>query len=128
MRVLFFCLILFQTNCSKKTVLSDFDTSSSKSLNTLLETEVGKKYEQLFNESNSLLLAIRDKETSATQTNYIVVDIATLTIIKKGTFVPGYIKWKDKAALELLDAPGNLPQGKNLSDYTKIIQLSVQNQ
>jgi hypothetical protein len=123
MRFFVICLILF-THCSgrvtKATTSSESDTVR---LNKLLETEVGTKHSQSFNTSKTYLLAVSEKEVTEVMNRYVLIEVATQKIIKKGTFRPGYIKWRDDTSLELLNAPGTMPTGKNLSDYTELISI-----
>jgi cystathionine beta-lyase family protein involved in aluminum resistance len=111
--------------CAKSIKDSTATTSkTAQELNKTVETELGNRNTQVFNNSKSYLLAYREKELTETFTSYIIIETKTGEVTKKGTFVPGYIKWVDDHSLELLSAPGIIPQGRSLSDYKKIITLN----
>lgn len=130
MRSLFIsCLVLIVVSCAKKStnVALNVDADQYR-LNNVVISELDSTNQQFFNSNQSHLLAIQESRTASNRVNYIVIEISSLKIIKRGSFNPGYIKWKDETSLELLSAPGNIPKGKNLSDYITLITLSANNQ
>lgn len=123
MRLYIFCAFLFLSQCATRVNSVSTSTNPSTDTNKLLETEVGLRSTQVLNESQTYLLAVEEKEATAPMTRYVVVERVSQKILQKGSFRPGYIKWLNNTSLELLNAPGIIPEGKNLSDYIKVIQL-----
>lgn len=123
MRSYVFCAFLLFTQCAKQINSVSTSTNSTVRTNKLLEAEVSTNFTQVLNESKTYLLAVEEKEATATMIRYVVLDIASQKILKKGSFRSGHIKWRSNTSLELLNAPGMIPEGKDLSDYIEIIQL-----
>jgi hypothetical protein len=116
------CLTLLLVGCSRTTtrgrLAQDIDLAA---LNKIITQEIGESHEIDFNTSKTYLLAYREKEITETFTTYLVLNVSTRAIIKRGSFRPGYIKWKDASSIELLDAPGIIPDTKSLNDYKQTI-------
>ena len=123
MRLSLICLIFFLQCSGRVNKTTTSAESDSTSLNKLVENEVGVKYSQTLNTSKTYLLAVSEKEAIQEMKRYVLVEIASQKIVKKGTFRPGYIKWRDDTSLELLNVPGTIPIGKSLSDYTELITI-----
>jgi hypothetical protein len=124
MRVLLLCIFIIFTQCSKRVTDSKHSTIPDwNAINKIIEAEIGSNT-QILNESKSHVLAVHSKTPTETMNHYLIIDVTTTaTIVKKGSFNPGYIKWRDNTSLELLNVPGMIPAGKDLSDYIEIIQL-----
>lgn len=125
MRVILFCILIAYTQCSKR--VTENNTVSAPdwaALNETIEAEIGSNTQTL-NDTKSVVLAVHEKAPTEITNRYLVIDIATATILKKGSFRPGYIKWRNNNSLELLNVPGMIPEGRNLSDYIEIIQLPI---
>lgn len=125
MRSYIFCAFLLFTQCAKPSTSISTGLNSSVSTNKLLETEVSTNFTQVLNESKTYLLAVEGKVSTATLIRYVVLDVASQKVLKRGSFRPGYIKWRNNTSLELLNTPGMIPEGKNLVDYIEIIQLPL---
>jgi len=128
MRIALFCLTFLFIYCSKKantSAITAVDTYSF--LNKKIESELGSHTEKLFNSSKTYLLAYRLKEATEDFTIYAVFEVSSGALVKKGSYVPGYIQWIDDTSLELLNAPGIVPKGKSLTDYKSIILLKKEN-
>lgn len=123
MRLLLFCLIFFTQCAGRVTKSNALSENDSSNLNKVLEREVGPNYSQTFNETKTYLLSISEKVATETMQRYVVVEVATQKVVKNGAFRAGYVRWKNDQSLELLNAPGTLPVGKNLSDYIEIISI-----
>lgn len=126
MQLRLLCLLFAFTQCSHKAVKStDSDVFNPTDLNKTLETELGGKFTQTQNESKTYVLAIGEQENSSLFRQYVILEVSSLEIIQKGSFRPGYIQWKSNTSLELLNVPGTIPVGKNLSDYVQVIELTL---
>ena len=121
MRTAFLCLALLFLQCAKK--VNDSNGTSVNVLNTKIEAELGSSVQRIYNSSKTYLLALRTKESTENFTSYLILEVKSGEIIKKGSFIPGHIQWIDDTSLELLNAPGIIPQGKSLADYKTVISL-----
>lgn len=128
MRLILFCLTLSCFCCTKKTVSAGQSSTTQTGINLdqIAENLLGKETTQVANGANTLTLfyQVHDAETHQA-TRYIVLDNSNGAVITKGSFKAGYVKWKSNASLEIFDLPGIVPQGKNASDYIKIISLPI---
>lgn len=123
MRVVLFCILIACTQCSKRVTENNTVAAADWAvLNKTIEAEIGSNTQTL-NDTKSVVLAVHEKASTEITSRYLVIDIATATILKKGSFRPGYIKWRSNTSLELLNVPGMIPEGKDLSNYIEIIQL-----
>ncbi|NBP68437.1 MAG: hypothetical protein EBU52_06790 [Cytophagia bacterium] len=101
-------------------------TQTSVNLSQIAENLLGKETTQVVNASKTLTLFYQIQGNETTQASrYVVLDNTNGAIITKGSFKAGYIKWKGDTALEIFDAPGIVPQGKNATDYIKVITLPI---
>lgn len=124
MRLVFFCLILVFSQCAKKTSNSTSQMKiDSVALNKLIENELGPLVEKLPNKSNTYLLVYKLKAVSENFSSYAVFEVASGKVVKKGNYSPGYIRWLDDAAIELLSVPGTIQSAKNLEDFKQIISI-----
>lgn len=57
--------------------------------------------------------------------SYIILQSDNCSIIEKGSFRPGYIKWISASEIELLDLPGALDGDKDLTIFKKIISIKT---
>lgn len=87
-------------------------------------SQLGNDCEWSLNESQTYLLATTKSQPATPRCQYVVINVATNDIVKKGNYQPGFVRWKGDNILELLDAPGTLPNGKNLSDYIRQIPVN----
>jgi hypothetical protein len=61
------------------------------------------------------------------QISYIILISANCSIIEKGTFRPGYIKWISNSKIEMLDLPGALDGDNDLTKFKKTISIKTNN-
>jgi hypothetical protein len=127
MRLLLFCLTFFFLSCAKKSSGVEQSKEVDASTNQLIENSIGKNYLRILNESKNLSLMYQQDVDATSVTKYIVLDNSNNTIISKGSFKAGYVKWKSDNSIEILDVPGMIPKEKTLADYIKIINLPIQN-
>lgn len=128
MRLILFCLTLSCFCCTKKTVSAgqSSTTQTSVNLSQIAENLLGKETKQIGNTAKTLTLFYQLHDAETTQsTRYVVLDNSNGALITKGSFKAGYVKWKSDTSLEIFDLPGIVPQGKNTSDYIKVITLPI---
>jgi hypothetical protein len=125
MRALLFCLILCSISCAKKTLNVEQNSTSNSSLAQLAEDILGKENTEVANDSKTFTLVYQNKNETTQTVKYVVLDNLSKTVISKGSFKAGYIKWKTENSLEILDIPGIIPKDKTQADYIKIINLPV---
>ncbi|MCZ8214670.1 MAG: hypothetical protein O9262_00450, partial [Cyclobacteriaceae bacterium] len=101
-------------------------TQTSVNLSQIVENLLGKETTQMANAAKTLTLFYQVHDAETTQsTRYVVLDNSNGALITKGSFKAGYVKWKSDTSLEIFDLPGIIPQGKNTSDYIKVITLPI---
>lgn len=95
-------------------------------MNQTIENLLGNENAQVENESKTFTLVYQNNVEATRFTKYIVLDNVSNTIISKGSFRAGYVKWMTDTSLEILDVPGIIPKEKTQADYIKIINLPTQ--
>ncbi|MDL5045679.1 hypothetical protein QQ054_06465 [Oscillatoria amoena NRMC-F 0135] len=77
-----------------------------------------------YNSSKDFVLCVSSATEPATgRKQYQVVKVAERTIIIKGYFMPGYIRWLNDNELELFDAPGIVAGSDSDKMNKKIINI-----
>lgn len=127
MRVLLICLTLTCLSCAKK--LNNVEQNSVVIANKeqTIENILGTDNTELDNINKTLTLVYQNNDEATRTTKYIVLDKINNSVLLKGSFKAGYVKWKTDTSLEILDIPGIIPNGKKQSDYIKTINIPTQN-
>jgi hypothetical protein len=103
-------------------------TSGSTTLKQC-EKIAGKKlddYELICNSACTHILAVQKQGTNTTGiVNFIIFDLSEKSIVTRGTFRPGYIKWMDDNRIEIFDAPGIIKEYADTEQYKKIIYVKA---
>jgi len=88
--------------------------------------KLGAKLDSFPNSSGQFILYVQkeDAQHPTRMLSAVVVEVKTEKIVAEESFIPGYIKWIDASTLELLNAPGMIKAGEDLSSYTRKINLS----
>jgi hypothetical protein len=111
-------ITLSQCSASQTAGRNDLDSVALKAL--------GKKYEMEFNESRSMVLCrqiIGDDHAGKTY-KYIVIQLADHSVVHKGDYQYGYVKWVSDNSLEVSNrtmGSSDAPEGSN----KKIIRLNT---
>lgn len=88
--------------------------------------KLGVKLDSFPNSSGQFILYVQKEDTQhpTRMLSAVVIEVKTEKIVAEESFIPGYIKWIDASTLEMLNAPGMIKAGEDLSSYTRKINLS----
>ena len=88
--------------------------------------KLGTKLDSFPNSSGQFILYVQKEDTQhpTRMLSAVVIEVKSEKIVAEESFIPGYIKWIDASTLEMLNAPGMLKAGEDLSSYTRKINLS----
>jgi hypothetical protein len=88
--------------------------------------KLGVKIDSFPNSSGQFILYVQKEDTQhpTRMLSAVVIEVKTEKIVAEESFIPGYIKWIDASTLEMLNAPGMIKAGEDLSSYTRKINLS----
>jgi hypothetical protein len=88
--------------------------------------KLGVKIDSFPNSSGQFILYVQKEDTQhpTRMLSAVVIEVKTEKIFAEESFIPGYIKWIDASTLEMLNAPGMIKAGEDLSSYTRKINLS----
>ncbi len=88
--------------------------------------KLGVKLDSFPNSSGQFILYVQKEDTQhpTRMLSAVVIEVKSEKIVAEESFIPGYIKWIDASTLEMLNAPGMLKAGEDLSSYTRKINLS----
>jgi len=89
--------------------------------------KLGIKIDSFPNSSGQFILYVQKEDTQhpTRMLSAVVIEVKTEKIVVEESFIPGYIKWIDASTLEMLNAPGMIKAGEDLSSYTIKINLST---
>ncbi|MFN3840891.1 MAG: hypothetical protein ACK4RF_09300 [Cyclobacteriaceae bacterium] len=77
-----------------------------------------------YNSSKDFVLCISSTpEPASGRKQYLVARVTDRTIITRGSFMPGYIRWLTDNELELFDAPGTVTTNDSDNKFKKIINV-----
>jgi hypothetical protein len=88
--------------------------------------KLGTQLDSFPNSSGQFILYVQkeDPQYPTRMLSAVVIEVKTQKIVAEESFIPGYIKWVGESSLELLNAPGMIKAGEDLSSYTRKINLS----
>ncbi len=58
---------------------------------------------------------------------FVVIEKATLKVLLRDSFMPGFVKWSGDDTLEVLSMPGTLKKNEDISNYIRQIQIQSAN-
>jgi hypothetical protein len=97
---------------------------ASTGIGSTVQKELGADVEEVANGSGKYVL-FRQKATPGQMLRFVVIESATSKVVERGSFMPGYVKWKDDTTLEVLSVPGTLREGEDLSRYIRVIRINT---
>ncbi|MCI0751177.1 MAG: hypothetical protein L0Y35_05010 [Flammeovirgaceae bacterium] len=119
LRILFFLLLTQVFSVCKSSEKQDTNTYEE-----IAKGELGEEVHFEFNQAKSYVLCTQKTEASSIL-KYLVIRLNDYHILKRGSYNPGYIKWINNSELELLNVPGIIKEGQNLSDFKQLIKLET---
>jgi hypothetical protein len=74
----------------------------------LLKSRLGEKYSASYNETKTygLYQQQREGDHPKRKLKYVVVRLSDQSIVKEGSFQMGYVRWRDKDAIEVVSSSG----------------------
>ena len=95
------------------------------------ELDVARRYlggdiDTFANKTGTYMLCVQ-RTVPGQNTQFVVIERASLTVVEEGSFLPGYVEWKGPDTLEVLSVPGTLKKGEDLSRYVKTIRILPKN-
>ncbi len=87
--------------------------------------KLGTKLDSFPNSSGQFILYVQKEDTQhpTRMLSAVVIEVKSEKIVAEESFIPGYIKWIDASTLEMLNAPGMIKAGEDLSSYSRKINL-----
>jgi len=122
MRFLLFSLIFIGLiGCKVKQQIQEANTPFE-----IATQKLGAQLDSFPNSSGQFILYVQKEDTQhpTRMLSAVVIEVKTEKIVAEESFIPGYIKWIDTSTLEMLNAPGMIKAGEDLSSYTRKINLS----
>lgn len=88
--------------------------------------KLGAQLDSFPNSSGQFILYVQQENIQhpTRMLSAVVIEVKTQRIVAEESFIPGYVKWVDESTLELLNAPGMVKAGEDLSSYRRKINLS----
>ncbi|MFN5169595.1 MAG: hypothetical protein ACK5DD_08215 [Cyclobacteriaceae bacterium] len=82
---------------------------------------LGHNCQLIPNSTGTLLLAV--EVSMQPRSRVLVVRVTDNKTLLDQRFVPGFARWKNDSAIELLDMPEAMPVNKNPNDFIRIITI-----
>jgi len=117
-QVLVFGIVILTLSCkSTSAVSTDLGLDAAR-------TELGNDIDLEPSPAGTYLLYVQHQSGAVSSAvRFVVIDKLTHQILLKDAFLPGYVKWSGDATLEVLNLPGTLKKGEDLSKHIRQIQI-----
>jgi len=91
----------------------------------MAEKELGKEIDAFPSQTGQYVLYIQRSSAATPHAalRFLVIEKATAKIAERQSFMPGYVKWVGEDSVEVLNMPGILKEGEDLSKYKKVIRI-----